>query len=178
VKLAWALINIMNVIHHCGILHNDLSKDNIMLHFSPDKLNVMYIGVCNWGEVGCLQEVMSSLYGFAKEQDATNSKKMHLVDCPIVVYNESGIANSLRRMVKQHATTLRFEAYLVGKLTNVIWGENWDAKYFVDNSTKMSFGKLILDMYDPNPKAQRTIQHVMRTLMGLPYNWTAPKACY
>ncbi len=33
VKLAWAFINIMNVVHHCGILHNDLSKDNIMLFF-------------------------------------------------------------------------------------------------------------------------------------------------
>jgi hypothetical protein len=37
---------IMNVVHHCGILHNDLSKDNIMLHFSPNELD----GMCNWGE--------------------------------------------------------------------------------------------------------------------------------
>ncbi len=71
-ELAWALINIMNVIHCCGILHYDLSKDNIMLHFSPNKLDIVYICMCNWGEVGCLQEVMSSLYRFAKEQDATN----------------------------------------------------------------------------------------------------------
>jgi hypothetical protein len=34
-------------------------------------------------------------------------------------------------MTKQHATTLEFEANSVGKLTNVIWGEDWDAKYFV-----------------------------------------------
>jgi hypothetical protein len=73
-------------------------------------------------------------------------------------------------MAKQHATTLRFEAYLVGKLTNVIWGEDWDVEYFVDNSTKMSFGRLIHDMYNPNPKAQRIVQHVMRTLMWFPYN--------
>jgi hypothetical protein len=56
-------------------------------------------------------------------------------------------------MAKQHATTLRLKAYLVGKLANVIWNDDWDAKYFVDNSTKMSFGKLIHDMCDPNPKA-------------------------
>jgi hypothetical protein len=47
VKLAWAFINIMNAIHHCGILHNNLFKDNIMLHFPPDKPNVVYIGVCD-----------------------------------------------------------------------------------------------------------------------------------
>jgi RIO-like serine/threonine protein kinase len=47
VKLAWAFINIMNAIHHFGILHNDLSKNNIMLHFLLDKLDVVYIGICN-----------------------------------------------------------------------------------------------------------------------------------
>jgi hypothetical protein len=49
----------MNVIHHCGILHNGLSKDNIMLHFSTDKPSVVYIGVCNWDEAIRLQEVMT-----------------------------------------------------------------------------------------------------------------------
>ncbi len=56
-------------------------------------------------------------------------------------------------MAKQHATTLRFKAYSMGKLVNVIWGDDWDPKHFVDNSTKMSFGKLIHGMYDPNLKA-------------------------
>jgi hypothetical protein len=32
-----------------------------------------YIGVCDWGEARHLQEVTLSLYGFAKEQDATNT---------------------------------------------------------------------------------------------------------
>jgi hypothetical protein len=36
VKLAWAFINIMNIVHHHGILHNNLSKNNIMLHFPPN----------------------------------------------------------------------------------------------------------------------------------------------
>ncbi len=67
VKLAWAFINIMNVIHHCEILHNDLSKDNIILYFLVDKPNVVYIGKCDWGETRHLQEVMPSLYGFTKE---------------------------------------------------------------------------------------------------------------
>ncbi len=44
----------------------------------------------------------------------------------------------------------------MGRLTNVTWGDDWDVEYFVDNSTKMSFGKLIHDMYDTNPKAQKS----------------------
>ncbi len=77
VKLGWAFINIMNAIHHSIILHNDLSKEKIMLHFPPNKPNVMYIGVYDLGEAKGLQEVMPSLYGFAKEQDVINAKKVH-----------------------------------------------------------------------------------------------------
>jgi hypothetical protein len=56
-------------------------------------------------------------------------------------------------MAKQHAISLKFEAYSVDRLANVIWGDDQDEKYFVENLTKMSFRKLIHDMYDPNPKA-------------------------
>jgi hypothetical protein len=73
---------------------------------------------------------------------------------------------------------LRSKAYSVGKLANVIWGDDWDAKYFVDNSTKMSFGKLIHDMYDPNLETWKIVQHFMCTLMGSPYNWIALEKCY
>jgi hypothetical protein len=81
-------------------------------------------------------------------------------------------------MAKQHDATLRFEAYLVGKLANVIWGEDWDVEYFVENSTKMSFGKVIHDIYDLNLEAQKNVQHIMHTLMGPPYNWIAFDKCY
>jgi hypothetical protein len=81
-------------------------------------------------------------------------------------------------MAKQHTTTLRSKAYLVGRLANVIWGDDWDVEYFVYNSTNMSFGKLIHNMYVSNLEAQIIIQHIVRTLMGPPYNWTALEGCY
>jgi hypothetical protein len=81
-------------------------------------------------------------------------------------------------MAKQHQTTLRSKTFSMGKLANVLWGENWDEEYFVDNSTKMSFEKVIHDMYKPNLKAQRTIQHDVCTLMGTPHNWSTPDKCY
>jgi hypothetical protein len=40
----------------------------------------------------------------------------------------------------------------VGRLANVIWGDDWDVEYFWDNSMNISFGKLIHDMYDRNPE--------------------------
>jgi hypothetical protein len=52
----------MNAIHHYGILHNNLSKNNIMLHFPTNKSNVVYIGLCDWGEIGHMQKVTLCLY--------------------------------------------------------------------------------------------------------------------
>ncbi len=52
-----------------------------MLYFPTKKLDVVYISMCDWGEIGRLQET-PSLYGFAKEQDATNAKKNAVVGCP------------------------------------------------------------------------------------------------
>ncbi len=74
-KLIGAFINIMNVVHHCGLLHNNLSKDNIMLHFLVSKLDVVYIGMCDWGEARRLQEVKPSLYGFCKGTRCHQHKK-------------------------------------------------------------------------------------------------------
>jgi len=116
----------------------------------------MYIGVCDWGEKRCMQKVTPSLYAFAMEQNFIDVKKMcWWVTLELFfIHGEFGIPNSPQQMAKQHQTTFRFETCLVSKFTNVIWGEGWDAQYFMDNSTKISFGKVIHDMYKPNLKAQ------------------------
>jgi hypothetical protein len=51
-----------------------------------NKSDVVYIGMCDWDEVVHLQEVMTSLYGFTKEQDATNEKKSVLMGCPRIFF--------------------------------------------------------------------------------------------
>jgi hypothetical protein len=68
VKMTWAFVNIMNVVHHNGILHNDLLKDHIMLHLSPNKSNVVYIDVHNSSEVRYMQKVTPSLYFLPKNR--------------------------------------------------------------------------------------------------------------
>jgi len=52
--------------------------------------------MCDRGEVGCLQKVTPSLYGFAKEQDATNVKKVcwWVALKLFFVYCKSGMTNS------------------------------------------------------------------------------------
>jgi hypothetical protein len=55
INFMWKLNEASKFEMHNEILHYDLSKDNIMLHFPPNKLDVVYIGVCIWGETRHLQ---------------------------------------------------------------------------------------------------------------------------
>jgi hypothetical protein len=47
--LEWALMCIVDVVHKHDVLHNDLNPNNVMLHFSQDRENTVFIGVCDWG---------------------------------------------------------------------------------------------------------------------------------
>ena len=62
-ELAWALLHIMDEVHKSHNLHNDISPDNILLHFPEDESKV-YIGVCDWGLATKSTDQMKSLYTF------------------------------------------------------------------------------------------------------------------
>jgi serine/threonine protein kinase len=62
-ELAWALLHIMDEVHKSHNLHNDISPDNILLHF-PEEESKVYIGVCDWGLATKSMEPMKSLYTF------------------------------------------------------------------------------------------------------------------
>jgi hypothetical protein len=112
---------------------------------------------CDWGEMGCLQEATPLLYG-SKEQDAINSRKMNwwVAGNLFFVHDKSGTTNSPWCITKMTLTILKQESYLVGKLANVIRGEDWD-EYFFNNLTKMSFAKVIHDMYKVNPNVRKIV---------------------
>jgi hypothetical protein len=63
-------------------------------------------------------------------RSTTNARKMcwWVALKSFFVYIKPGIINSLQQMANKHQTILKFEAYSMGNLANVIWGENWDVK--------------------------------------------------
>lgn len=44
-KLAWALMCIVERVHRAKLIHNDIGPSNVMLHFPPDKVDEVYIGL-------------------------------------------------------------------------------------------------------------------------------------
>jgi hypothetical protein len=61
-ELAWTFLNTMNNVHHCYTLHNNMSLDNVMLHFLPNSKDKMYIGICDWTMARNFNDLKESLY--------------------------------------------------------------------------------------------------------------------
>ena len=62
-ELAWALLHIMDEVYKSHNLHNDISSNNIFLHFLEEESKV-YIVICDWGLATKSTKPMKSLYTF------------------------------------------------------------------------------------------------------------------
>lgn len=49
VYLAWALMCIVNIVYKHNVRHNDISSNNVMLHFPQNREDAVFIGLCDWG---------------------------------------------------------------------------------------------------------------------------------
>jgi serine/threonine protein kinase len=74
-KLAISLIMTMAHVHKSKILHNDISPLNILLHFPPDHVDRVYIGVCDWGMATRFIEDEPSVYGYPTKAEMEKNKK-------------------------------------------------------------------------------------------------------
>ena len=84
-ELAWALLHIMDEVHKSGNLHNDLSPENVLLHFPRDESRV-YIGVCDWGMTSKSSEPIKSLYTFTKAEDMAETLQRRWWVDPAIAY--------------------------------------------------------------------------------------------
>ena len=75
-KLAWTFLNTMNNVLHCHTLHNDMSPHNILLHFLPNSLDKVYIGICDWAMAGNFNDLEESLY-IHENQEVKNRIMQH-----------------------------------------------------------------------------------------------------
>jgi hypothetical protein len=124
-ELAWAFVNIMSEVHMSNNLHNDLSLDNILLHFPEDESRV-YIGVCDWGMTTKASEPMKSLYIFTSEEEMRRSLRERWWVDPRIAYLHKHGADV--EIIPQLTKTS--EAYAVGKIAIRINKGNMSEDYW------------------------------------------------
>jgi serine/threonine protein kinase len=70
-----SLIMTMAYVHKSKILHNNISSSNILLHFPPDHVDRVYIGVCDWGMATRFIEDVPLVYGYPTKAKMKKNKK-------------------------------------------------------------------------------------------------------
>lgn len=116
--LAWAFMNIIDVLHKSGVQHNDLSPSNILIHFPPERREDVYIGVCDWGMASWSGEEPYSNNWARDEADLKAKKAARWWVAPELWYmlpqEVDGVVVSPSTKPTKH--TMKSEAYATGKL--------------------------------------------------------------
>ena len=104
---------IVDVVHKQDVLHNDLTSNNVMLHFPQDRARAVFIGICDWGMATWIQEEASSNYGkkTRKMFGSIGQKDYYAALQLFHVIGEQGTPQSPMRMARADKHTIKFESY-------------------------------------------------------------------
>jgi hypothetical protein len=177
-------MNIMAVVSIEDVLHNDLSPNNVLLHFPINNDNVVNIGVCDWGLVTWTGEVAPSLYGKPNDTLLDETKKPYNWIAPKLFHltGEPGSATSPRRAGKAHACTVLSDSYTVEMLAKKMYMGDSTSELFQKNrdptSTRYRFEQALNELIAINPEEGSTIVRVVSTLKSKPYYMEEPSMYY
>ena len=115
----------MDEVHKSHNLHNDISPDNILLHFPADESKV-YIGVCDWGLATKSTDQMKSLYTFRDHQSKDEKMRGRWWVDPTIVYVHNPHADAQVIPVLTRA----LEEYAVAKIAARIFGSHMSEDYY------------------------------------------------
>ena len=179
-ELAWALLHIMNEVHKSNNLHNDLSPDNILLHFPLDESQV-FIGVCDWGMTTKATEPMQSLYTFTNaEQMAETLRRRWWVD-PRVLYLHKQDADvqiipKLSRALEEFATARiaqRINGHTMSKDYEKLQRESQTSVVFSNGEFANTFHMYMDRVCNDHRDGAGGLSHII-TRFSDTYHWPTP----
>ena len=187
-ELAWTFLNTMNNVHHCHTLHNDMSPDNILLHFPPNSNDKVYIGICDWAMASNFNNLKESLYIHESEEAKGRMLRNRWWVAPELNYVLPRPGSSRDADFERRPNyTPKSEAFAVGKIADWIYGGHLSAEYFskqrkeargdeaYDGSTMdQAFRRSLEQLFEPNPERRASLNRIVNRFMSAPFNWPVP----
>jgi serine/threonine protein kinase len=187
-ELAWTFLNTMNNVHHCHTLHNDMSPDNVLLHFPPNSKDKVYIGICDWAMAGNFNDLKESFYIHESQEARTRIMQHRWWVVPELNYVLL-LPGSTRdpNFERWPQFTPKSEMYVVGKIAQWIYGGNLPLEYYSkqhkeergDDSFSFSamdqtFQRSLEQLYRDDPQQRVTLTRIVNRFMSAPFNWPVP----
>jgi serine/threonine protein kinase len=175
-----SLIITMAHVHKSKILYNDISPSNILLHFPPDHVDRVYIGVCDWGMATCFIEDESSVYGYPTKAKIKKNKKERYWMAPdlFYVYGAANSETAIERVQWKHLYTPQLNAYSVGKLALSIWNDKWDPHLFKTAEYGSIFLSKLTALTNKDPTKRPSLAHVLKIVKSKLYEMEMPDCCF
>ena len=179
-KLAWALIYVMSLVHSSGVLHNDLSPMNILLHYPGFSDEVINIGICDWGISSRIPEGALSHYGYQTEAERQKvmSSKWWVAPELFYQYGPQNSATSLEKVRPQHKYSVKSDSFSIGKLCQAMKIQDIvqvDKDLFPHEDGLRYFALKVRELYKPEVDKRATCAQVVDLLMGKPWSMKPPE---
>ena len=169
---------IVDIVHKHNVLHNDLSPNNVMLHFPRDRDDTVFIGVCDWGMSTWMNEEAPSNYGKESTEAMAKQKEKYYCAAPELFHVQGKRGTSQRK----HKHTIYSESFSVGALAKKIYHHDSTSNLFQKtpnpNSTKVRFELALNELTRVDPTERSTITRVVNLLKSPPYNLENPTMCF
>jgi serine/threonine protein kinase len=178
-KLAMSLIITMARVHKNKILYNDISPSNILLHFLPDHVDRVYIGVCDWGMATRFIEDEHSVYGYPIKAEMENNKERYWVAPELFyVYGPPNSEMAIERVHWKHLYMPQSDAYSVGKLALRIWNDEWEPDLFKTVECGSIFLSKLTTLTNEDPTKRPPLAHVIDIFKSKLYEMVMPDCCF
>ena len=182
-KLAWALVYVTSLMHTSGVLHNDLSPWNILLHYPDYLTEIINIGICDWGIASRIDEKAASIYGKPTQKEREEEERGRWWVAPELFYTfgPKNSDTSISIMQSTQKYTEQSDSYSIGKLTE--WMKIEDMVHYDKDLFKNADGSKYLayklaQLRDPDPKKRSTCIQVTDLLMSPPWNMKPPEQVF
>ena len=180
-ELAWALLCIVDAVQQCYVLHNDITPENIMLHFPNNDGRTIWIGLCDWGMGSRINEETPSLYQFncPRKLQSTQMKRWWVAPELMYMTGQTGTSSSPNCMVKPPCVSIHTDGYSIGKLAMKVWKKDrGNVEMIPDNTAFGTFQVTLGELCKAEPLQRRSVTHAVARLSGAPTFWTPPLDCY
>jgi hypothetical protein len=158
----------------------DISPSNILLHFPPDHVNRVYIGVCDWGMATRTIEDVPSVYGYPTKDEMERNKKERPWVAPklFYVYDPPNLETSLERVQRRHLYTKEADAYSVGKVAQLIWKDEWYKELFKSVVGASIFLYKLHQLQQEDPRKRPTLASILEIFTSAPHEMELPDCCF
>ena len=180
-ELAWALLCIVDAVQQCSVLHNNITPENIMLHFPNNDGRTVWIGLCDWGMGSRINEETHSLYQFqdVRTLRATREKRWWVAPELMYLKGEAGPSVSPSRVVRPPCVGIHTDGYAVGKIAEKVWRQDrGNVEMMPDHTAFSTFLVTLGELCKVDPLQRRSVTHAVQRLTGAPTFWTPPVNCY